>query len=394
MFNQVMALIDGEINPLLEGDPGVGKTAFAKALAVKLNVQCFYVCLSHREGVEVHGNQVVKKETVKVEGREYSVVEQAPPKYVIDAVKSPNGALLVFDELTRIPLQTAGPTLAIFGEWLIGEVKLPRERTAMIACSNPSGHDPGCWRLPAATCNRFAKLKFKVNPIEWANQFVTYWNDPPKIVKYGRTLDEHRWARARTVVAAYIRQFADQLNQMPTTPEETQFGSCRSWDFLSRAIVTAEDRELDVNERAELYAGIVGVAKARGFEAWYDNLDVPAPHTIVDDPDSLPDKLTVEKYFYIVRACVEEVKYRKRVSENSAQGDPKSAKALAARSWERMWVIIRKASKGGCPRDILTLAGNDLATNIPFGAKPPGDVEELISTAMAAGLQWDNKRKT
>jgi hypothetical protein len=403
MFKLVEALLRAEVNPFLEGDPGIGKTAFARDLARKLGVKSYYVCLSHREGVEVHGNQVVKRDSLYINDKEFTVVEQAPPKYVIEAVGERKGAIIVFDELTRIPPQTAGPTLAIFSEWIIGEVKLPREKIGLIACANPSGQDPGCWKLPYAMSNRFGKLKFKVQPLEWANQFTSYWGDPPKIEKWGTVVDEEKWLRTRAVVSTFIRQFPELLNKMPKDAKDAEFPTCRTWDYLSRVMVTAETMGLTEDERNEIFIGLVGAGAAKQFTEWYRHMDLPDPRLLVDDPTLLKLPVTTDKLFYIVMALAEEVKRRNRIYSELADdkkmtSEGKKAGQAAIKAWENTCALFVAAVKAGCPKDIPCLVSHDLAQNKPRGAKPEKVfVDTFVPIAVAAGMdKWETagtKRK-
>jgi len=387
MHKQVEALLRAEVNPLLEGDPGIGKTKFALALASRMGVKSYYVCLSHREGVEVHGNQVVRRETLRIGDREYVCVEQAPPRYVVEAVNEKHGAIIVFDELNRMAPQQAGPALAIFSEWFIGEVALPRERISLIACSNPTGVDVGTWRLPSAMSSRFCKLSFKVVPSEWANQFTGYWNNPPTIIKYGHVLDEKKWARCRAVVATFIRTFPELLYKPPTDVKETQFPTPRTWDYLSRILVTAEDCGLTEDERYELFVGTVGPGAARQFDNWFKNMDLPDPSVLLDNPGILKFPIAADKLYYITQACAEECKRRKRLADEKE--NDKKLQQSAVEGWLNAWTIFAMAVESGCPRDIPTLVSHDLAANRPRGAKPPKEIDVFVKTAVAAGVQWD-----
>lgn len=387
MYRQVTALLRAEVNPLLEGEPGVGKTRFALALARHLGVRSYYVCLSHREGVEVHGNQVVRRETLLIGDREYVCVEQAPPRYVVEAVNEKAGAIIVFDELNRMAPQQAGPALAIFSEWFIGEVALPRERISLIACTNPIGADIGTWRLPSAMSSRFCKLQFRVVPSEWANNFTSYWGEPPVITKHGKTIDEQKWARCRAVVATFIRSMPEMLNKPPNDVRETQFPTPRTWDYLSRVLVTAEECGLTEDERHELFVGLVGPGAARQFDNWYRSMDLPDPAQLLDNPSILKLPVTADKLYYITQACAAECRRRKRLADEK-EADKKLQES-AVTAWLNAWAIFAAAVEAGCPRDIPTLVSHDLAMNRPRGARPPKEIDIFVDTAVAAGVKWD-----
>jgi len=387
MLKLLRNVLESGEHPLIYGETGVGKTRTMAALAKWMGLKLFTICLSHREGVEVHGNQVLNNEVLYMNDKPYPTTRQAPPSYVIEAINESNGALIGFDELNRIPITSVGPTLAIFSEWIIGEVDLPRERIGMIAAMNPPGYDVACFKMPNASLRRFVPIPFKVDVMEWTEKFPSYWNDPPVVKKWGKVLSEDQWGKARTIVASFIRQFPEMLIKIPKNSEE-KFPTCSTWEQVSRFLVTTERDGLNDNERQEILTGCVGPGAATQFAEWYAHRHFPDPVELLKSIDNLPSNLKAEDYFYIVRSLTEEIKRRCKVAKAEPLSDPK-LQQYAIEGWQKIWDVFVECVNRGCPRDIPTLATNEIAPIMPKGARPPKNIKMFVDTVDAAGVNWD-----
>ena len=211
----VLASLYSYENPLLIGPPGIGKTAMIRSVANRIGGKAFFVYLSQKEACEVHGFNVISKQTLSVNGRDVTVVEPAPPSYAIEAVNSMMPVILAYDELTCVPHSTAAAALSIFSEHELGGMKLDMGNIGMVACANPPEQAAGGWNLPAPTANRFNWIEVTIDRMEWAENFVDYWGDPPKITKWGKELEESMWAKSRVLISAYIRSAPSQLLMVP-----------------------------------------------------------------------------------------------------------------------------------------------------------------------------------
>src|SRR4051812_4524813 len=73
--------------PYIEGPPGWGKSALVKFIGRLLGVKVIVHYLAQRAGNEIHGIPVVKRETLTINGVEHTLVEQAPPRVVLEALE-------------------------------------------------------------------------------------------------------------------------------------------------------------------------------------------------------------------------------------------------------------------------------------------------------------------
>ena len=223
MFRQTMACLRSHVSPIYWGSPGIGKTAFARHLARQVGGRAYFVCLSQREGVEVHGAQVIAG-TFEYKGKSYTMTELAPPRYIREALTSEVPIIVVFDELTTANPSVQAPTLSIISEYVASEIDLPRENIGIIACANPPDQAAGGWPLPAPMSNRLCHLPYKVDPKGWADQFPDYWGEAPVISRWGQVLPDpdepviHLYAEGRddettAEIEAELRGMVEEILQ-------------------------------------------------------------------------------------------------------------------------------------------------------------------------------------
>lgn len=401
MFDELMTCFEAQVTPILWGSPGIGKTAFARYIATQIGGRSYFICLSQREGVEVHGAQVVAGQ-FDYGGKSYTMTELAPPRYVREMLTSLVPCVVVFDELTTANPSVMAPTLQIISEFVASEIDLPRENIGIIACANPPDEAAGGWPLPPPMANRLCHLPYQLDPKDWAKHFPGYWGQAPTITRWGKTVPESEWIQARSLVSAYINANPDALLRVPKSSESGAktadnlpggrhgpWASPRTWDYVSRLLVTAKRRKLNTSQLHNLVVGTIGHGAAVSFLQWQEKMDLPAPSTLIDSPDLFDLPSTNDRTFYLMKGCVAETIYRKKQSEASP-----SDKALASRavtSWLNCWKIMGMIhSNPHGPKDIAVLGAGDLAKpeNHPKGAQPPVEVDQIVPTMRNAELQW------
>lgn len=390
MFDEVMVCLDQQLNVLLVSAPGMGKSSFTKWLAKQLNVLHIDINLSQNEGIDVHGARIIAREPKIINGQTCTVTVQAPPDYAIDAVNADHGALINFEELTCIPPAEAGPTLGIFSDYVIGGIRLNPERVGITACCNPPEMSAGGWKLSLPTVNRFVRLSFEQDVAEWAENFITYWDNPPILRRWGHETSESEWSRDRAVVASFAKQFPDLVNKPPEAGSaEESFCTYRSLDFASRIKVGCRLRGVPENVRQKLWVGAIGAPAAKQLMAYLDAFDLPSPSEMVDNPRNF-DMTVVpsDKMFYMIMAGVAEVLNRKR--QDDCKKTDKKFHAYVVQSWQNMWDILLHVLNSKGPKDIVAAAGRRLVDkdNTPTGAQPPMAIDAIVKVVRSSGVDW------
>lgn len=394
----ISSLISGSV-PILIGAPGVGKSAFARALAKDLDAECIIVYLGHREASEIHGIPVVAKQPVVFRDKEINIVVQSPPDFAIEALKiaeTGKNVLIIFDELSCLSPEAMGSALAILHDKKIGGVDLSGGNIGMIACANPSEISAGGYNLAAPLANRLVWYGFPLDVHSWAENFPSYWNDPPKTVRFGFEIPEHEWAKRRALVASYIRSNPGCLLNVPEsdTARSGPWPSPRTWTNLSRDLTVAEMKNFSEASIMYIAAGHIGMGEALNFIEWKKSQDLPQPEILLDQPESAwPDfsSLRADQAFAVVMALVAEVDRRAREAAND-KSKGVGAKNLASKSWTRAVVVLEKMTKSGVSKDITTLGAGKLAKSKAYapGTEIPDSIEIFANFVQEAGLNWRN----
>ncbi len=196
------AALHTRIPVLIWGPPGVGKSAAVQAWAARSGLRCWTVIASLREPADFAGLPVVDG-TLETTGQVGRSVAFAPPRFAVEAAAT--GGVIFLDELTTCPPAVQAALLRSVVDKAFGDLELDPEQVAIVAAANPAEDAAGGWDLAAPLANRFLHQQFELQPNRWADDFPGYWGAPPRIGFRGRGLDEHLWATARAVVAAFVR---------------------------------------------------------------------------------------------------------------------------------------------------------------------------------------------
>lgn len=312
---------------------------------------------SYREPSDFGGLPVLKRETLKIEGKDYTVVELAPPGYALEAATDPVGGVIFLDELTCTPPAVQAPALRMVQELVVGELKLPADRVAVIAAANPPEMAAGGWELAPPLANRFTHIDYKLDPITWSENFPAHWADPPVLKLWGKELPEEKWAQARTVVAAYIHIRPAQILQFPkeTDQQGKAWPSPRSWDHASRLMVSCDELGLNESEKHELIMGTIGPGVGTEFCTWIKALDLPDPEELLAHPEKLKMPTRGDKQFAVLSSVA------------MAAISVKSKKMLER--WAQAWEVLVVASK--VAPDVASSAARILAHNRPSKGNSP-----------------------
>lgn len=414
MTEKVIASFQRRRVPVLIGQPGIGKTAFAVDLATRVGGKATVICFSHKDPVDVHGLPVLSKEPVDVGGVPMMRVEMAPPDWATDAINSDAPTVLVFDELSCVPPGTAAPVLSILADRVVGQLALDPTKVLMMACMNEAKDAAGGWELTPPMANRLTHLQYKVDPLQWAEQFPTYWGRSPELgFRPSGYSDEQwqerrsqlsaAWATARTEVAAYIRSKIDALNRMPKDRTEAggAWASCRSWDFVSRTRALRLLNELSDRDHEELIAGDIGSHAAAEFGSWRSTVGLVDVGALFANPNSFSLPPSVDSQYYLVSSLPAHVGNSLQIARDragAAKLGEKVTRELVAK-WRTAWELIGRFVKAGGPKDMAALAARQLLEDrcrpdsSKVRAELPEEIDLFPDLLIKAGLRPPMKGK-
>jgi len=352
------------------GPPGAGKTATIRAWAERRKLRCWIVVASLREPADFGGLPIVDLDRRRDDGeRTLPRVTFAPPRFAVEA--EAEGGVIFLDELTTAPPAVQAALLRAVVDHAFGDLELDPSKVAIVAAANPPSEAAGGWDLAPPLANRFAHVRFELNPIEWTEVFPGYWGSPPALTFGERAIDQRRWGRARALVAAFLRARPSLLLQLPgdISQRGEPWPSPRTWDYATRLIAAAEQRRVDLTDVLPLLAGCVGEGPALELAAWARDLDLPDPEELLAAPTRYrhPDRGD-QAYAVISAVC------------QAAIGD------LTPERWLAAWTVLASAATAGSP-DIAAAAARSLARERRDGLPLPSrQIEPFIPVLEAAGL--------
>lgn len=282
MKDKLLHYMNARVPVLISGPPGVGKTAMVQALGRELGLHVETVIASIHDPVDFGGWPVVADGKFRLE----------PPPW-FERLKA--GGILFLDELTNAPRAVQAALLRVLLERVVGEAVLP-DNVYIIAAANPVDVAADGWSLSLPMTNRLAHIEFKLDSWEWAQNFPTYWGNPPSFDR----LDEQNWLRARSMVAAFISRRPELLLQMPKDETQWAWPSPRSWDHASRLMAMVLDQ--GVNAWAEYVVSCVGSGAAMEFINWATYVDLPDPEQIIANPHKAPVPDKPDQQFAVASA--------------------------------------------------------------------------------------------
>jgi hypothetical protein len=382
----------------LEGPPGWGKSALCKMLASVYGVRLFLVYLAQRAGNEIHGLPVVARESLQLDDRTYTVVEQAPPRYAVEARHTPQGSLIFMDELNQLDPQAMGQVMSIISERLVGDVPLPRESIALIAAGNPPEMSAGGWRMPLPMRRRLVKLTMEVDAPAFCDPgcFPNNWGYPLGTVqKFGHVLDAETRYRKRTLLAAWVHAQPDCFVIKDVAKMHDGFVSPATLE-MAADLLAGVDQYVDKKDqgivRQMLLRGVLGPVAADAVTVYLDNLDVPDARLVLDAPGVLLNKplLPPDKLYYFLMSMVEEQRFR---TGAAAGKDAGPILKRAQQSWYNALEVVAGLQVQGVPTDLLCMAlGNLQNPEVkPRKVVPPPVVDKLaplLTTLRTAGVNW------
>jgi hypothetical protein len=279
--------------------------------------------------------------------------------------------VIFLDELTTAPPAVQAALLRAVVDRAFGDLEMDPSRVAIVAAANPPADAAGGWDLAPPLANRFTHVHFELNPIEWTEGFPGYWGRPPALSFGEQAVQERRWSRARSLVAAFLRSRPSLLLHVPDDVSQRgdAWPSPRTWDYASRLIAAAEQRRVSLTDALPVLAGCVGEGAALELAAWARDLDLPDPEDLLAHPERYRHPERGDQAYAVISAVCQ-----------AAIAD------LAPERWLAAWTVLASAASAGSP-DVAAAAARSLARerrdDLPL---PTRQIGPFIPVLEAAGL--------
>jgi hypothetical protein len=233
--------------PMAWGDPGLGKSDIAEAVAADLGLELIYADLVTRDPADLGGMPWVQN------GR---TIRSRP-----DWMPTDGKGLLFLDELPQAGIANLNIAATLIRQHRIGEHHLPP--TWMVVCAGNHLHNRGgTTTMPSHVRNRLMHCYVEADATAWA-----------------------KWASARRLnpmLIAYNRYRANDFHHK-FSPTENAYPTPRSWSACHQALrldLTADLRRMCMD-------GLVGNSAGADFAGFCDICtNLPDVDAIIADPDA------------------------------------------------------------------------------------------------------------
>ncbi len=242
----------------LEGEPGVGKTSIARAVAKHFNYHYVEILANQRNPDDVAGVQMPNVETQTTDWYRPSWLPKTGP-VIVDGHKY-DGTLLFFDELAAADDRVRKPLFSTFLEYRLNGESLP-ENTIVMGAGNSAETGTMVFEFDNATRARFITLSIIADFTSWMTDYATAQNISPTIV---------------ALLKANIGIFCE--TKAALEKRRDLYGNPRNWEDcsdLEKAIMREPGQRKDESRRAALKSmigGKVGEANAETFDAVFETV--------------------------------------------------------------------------------------------------------------------------
>lgn len=312
----IVGLLNAGIAPLLNGDPGIGKTAWVRALAKKNNFFVIDILGARKDPAFVEGLPIVKHTDAEGKPLHMPYTITTKPDWFRDAVatalggqvvdvdfagqpvagseRTYDGVFLFFDEFRATLEDVQASLLSFIEDRKLDGVNLP-ENVHIILAANPIETGANGQMLAGPLANRIAHIDFE-SPVEnWLRLLGQGFG-------------------AENVTDAELAEFARgaaylQNNQagtgivgsaVPSDPAKADgaWPSRRSWHKTFRGLAAVGN---DRAARDGVILALVGEDAALAFKQWDETLNLPSFQEVIDGYDRLPwGEYTTDKVYAII----------------------------------------------------------------------------------------------
>jgi len=256
--------------PMLEGDPGVGKTAIPQAAARTLELDYGQAIVAQYDAGELAGIPFIKsveREEINDEGEVITVKDDVLFRQRPDWMPNFDIGLFNLDELVQAFLANQNVCSQFVNEYRVGHHAISHGIT-VVCTGNKASNKAGTTTMPTHLRDRLL--------------FLTIEADGPEFIEYAaeKGLDPR--------VRAYIRQYPQHLAQFDATAQACP--SPRSWEKAS-SILRIFDKMAGSPQSIRLRAliGQLGEGEATQFDQWLRvEKELPDPDSVIADPKTAP----------------------------------------------------------------------------------------------------------
>jgi ATPase family associated with various cellular activities (AAA) len=352
--------IGARVPVLLWGGAGLGKSSAVREMAAAADLPCETVIASIREPSDFAGLPVISPET--------RTVHFAPPAWAQRLADAGRGVLFL-DEISTSPPAVQAALLRVVLERTVGDLELP-ENVTVVAAANPPEQAADGWDLSPPLANRFCHLDWQLDAREWADGVMAGFS-PQQVPVVREEELSGPVANARAAVTAFVTARSHLLHAHPGNEASAgrAWPSPRSWEMAARLIATTELCGAAAEVRALLVAGSVGPAAAAEYLAWREDLNLPDPEAVLQDPTSFQLPERGDRAYAALAAITAAV-----LSNNTVD------------RWEAAWRAVAAGTRSG-HADIAVAAVRSLIAHRPDGAVPPPEVlTQMTPVLKTAGL--------
>jgi len=336
---------------LLWGGPGTGKTSFVNQIAKHLGVPIETIIASIREPSDFAGLPVVRDDGVVFE----------PPAWAKRlASLDGDGGILFIDEISTTPPAVQAALLRVIHEGVVGDITLPKT-ISKVAAANPPEQAAGGWTLAPPLANRFVHFDWTTSYERWADGAIDRWKNVNYYIPVLPKDWEDRIPDALSLVSAYIRHRPTQLYQLPQHDSEAgrAWASPRTWEMAAILMAAANAAGVNDDVRVTLISGAVGSAVAIEFINWSNDLDLPDPEWLLENPTKykVPDR--TDRVYAVLSSVL-----------------AAALTNLTRERWLAVWHILAETAKEKAP-DIAAFAAKTLVQKIDMNSNLPIPKKEL-----------------
>jgi energy-coupling factor transporter ATP-binding protein EcfA2 len=355
--------VAADLPVLLLGEPGIGKTAALKQLAVVLDLPLTTVIASVHEPSDFSGLPVVGDDPA-VQG-----VPMAPPDWAVRLVRAGRG-LLFLDELSTAPPAVQAALLRLVLERRVGALRLPGG-VRIVAAANPRSSAADGWELSPPLANRFVHLQWIHDHDVVVRGLGGTW--PQASLP---CLDPERLSEAvtfaRRAVCGLLAARPGLVHQLPSNEARRggPWPSPRSWEMALCLIAFATAANTSREVLSMLVRGTVGDGPGLELLASMDRMDLPDPEVLLADPAAadLPERGDLRQA--VLDGVVAAVRKRPEKSR-----------------WDAAWALLVRALETGAP-DLVVVPATTLAALRRADWDVPASIEKLAG-AVSLSRQAD-----
>lgn len=275
---------------MLQGKPGIGKTAIVRSIAQKLGFQFFEFALTHIDSADLGGLPVIKHVSTEKDGKIIDIPQMsyAVNDWAIQANESPS--ILFFDEANRPSDEVINALLKLFERHIGLNFKF-NENVYMVSAGNLGMEQDGTTvtALDSAMNNRIIHIPFKMTIKDWADNFAR----------------EH----VHPLILSFIENHKEHFHMM--VKEQDIYASPRSWTMFSDYLIYHSVRKIEEVRTVvfDICNRYVGDHSTAAFKMYLDSLlaaRIPTMEEIVEKGKSLRSDLKALNFSqlsYIVNSC-------------------------------------------------------------------------------------------